>query len=103
MDPSQARKAISNGIEIVYELCRNGTDIIITGEMGIGNTTTSAAIASVILGIPAEITTGRGAGLDSSGMSRKLQRFIAPLNSTNLTRPTPLTFFQNSADLTLPE
>ena len=41
MDPSQARKAISNGIEIVYDLCRNGTDIIITGEMGIGNTTTS--------------------------------------------------------------
>ena len=72
MDPSQARKAISNGIEIVYELCRNGTDIIITGEMGIGNTTTSAAIASVILGIPAEITAGRGAGLDSSGMSRKI-------------------------------
>lgn len=71
MDPSQARKSISNGIEIVYDLCRNGTDIIITGEMGIGNTTTSAAIASVILGIPAEITTGRGAGLDSSGMSRK--------------------------------
>mgnify|MGYP004713007883 FL=1 len=86
MDPSQARKSISNGIEIVYDLCRNGTDIIITGEMGIGNTTTSAAIASVILGIPAEITTGRGAGLDSSGMSRKI---AAIHRAIKLNKPDP--------------
>ena len=54
--------------------------------MGIGNTTTSAAIASLILGIPAEITTGRGAGLDSSGMSRKI---AAIHRAIKLNKPDP--------------
>lgn len=72
MSRAQAESAVSVGIQLAGELSQRGTDIIITGEMGIGNTTTSAALASVILGIPPEQAAGRGAGLDSAGLSRKI-------------------------------
>lgn len=72
MTREQAQSAVNTGIQLARELSQNGTDIIITGEMGIGNTTTSAAVASVILGISPERAAGRGAGLDSAGLSRKI-------------------------------
>lgn len=72
MSRAQAENAVNAGIQIARELSQRGTDIIITGEMGIGNTTTSAALASVIIGIPPEQAAGRGAGLDSAGLSRKI-------------------------------
>ncbi len=72
MTREQAQSAVNAGIQLARELSQNETDIIITGEMGIGNTTTSAAVASVILGISPERAAGRGAGLDSAGLSRKI-------------------------------
>lgn len=47
--------------------------MIATGEMGIGNTTTSSAVASVLLGQPVEFVTGRGAGLSDEGLRRKIR------------------------------
>ena len=41
--------------------------------MGIGNTTTSSAVAAVLLGLPVETMTGRGAGLSTDGLNRKIQ------------------------------
>ena len=49
-----------------------GYQILATGEMGIGNTTTSSAVASVLLDESVETMTGRGAGLDSAGLRRKI-------------------------------
>ena len=49
-----------------------GTAELATGEMGIGNTTTSSAVAAVLLGQPVERMTGRGAGLSDAGLARKL-------------------------------
>ena len=49
-----------------------GYEIIATGEMGIGNTTTSSAVASVLLGERAEDITGKGAGLDAKGLKKKI-------------------------------
>ncbi|MDO4515421.1 MAG: nicotinate-nucleotide--dimethylbenzimidazole phosphoribosyltransferase, partial [Lachnospiraceae bacterium] len=48
-----------------------GYDILLTGEMGIGNTTTSSAVSAAILGEDPEVMTGRGAGLDKEGLKRK--------------------------------
>ncbi len=71
MTREQAERAILAGINMV-ENCKNQAyDIIATGEMGIGNTTTSSAIASVLLGIPVSKITGRGAGLSDEGLERK--------------------------------
>ena len=68
-----AEKAIFIGIETVKELKDKGYRLIATGEAGIGNTTTSSAICSVLLYKPAQEVTGRGAGLDDDGLSRKLR------------------------------
>lgn len=64
--------AIETGIRIVRELKEKGYQILATGEMGIGNTTTSSALAAVFLGIPVEAVTGRGAGLSTSGLTKKI-------------------------------
>lgn len=72
MRTEQAERAISVGMDIVRDLCGQGYKIIVTGEMGIGNTTTASALASVLLELPPEFVTGRGAGLDSAGLERKI-------------------------------
>lgn len=72
MTREQAIRAIEIGIEAAEMMKEKGYDIIVTGEMGIGNTTTSSAVASVLLEIPVERMTGRGAGLSTEGLNRKI-------------------------------
>ena len=73
MTREQAVQIIEAGIETAFELKAKGYHIIATGEMGIGNTTTSSAIASVLLDVPVEEVTGRGAGLSREGLKRKIE------------------------------
>ena len=47
--------------------------LLATGEMGIGNTTTSSAVAAVLLAQPVQTMTGRGAGLSDAGLARKVE------------------------------
>lgn len=72
MTPEQAERAIQTGIELVVQMKAEGYKILCTGEAGIGNTTTSSAMASVLLGCGVEDVTGRGAGLSSEGLKRKV-------------------------------
>mgnify|MGYP000690166971 FL=1 len=65
-------RALLTGISIVRELKDNKTTIIGTGEMGIGNTTTSSALSAAILNLPVEDVTGRGAGLDDAKLKKKV-------------------------------
>ena len=71
MTREEAIKAVSAGIETVNELAANGTEIIGVGEMGIGNTTTSAAVLSCLLGRNADEVTGRGSGLTDEAFMHK--------------------------------
>ncbi len=73
MTREQAAQAVLNGIRIVRELAEKEYDILATGEMGIGNTTTSSAVVSVLLEKDVETVTGRGAGLSAEGLRRKVQ------------------------------
>lgn len=73
MTREEALKAIAAGISMAKELKEKGYQILATGEMGIGNTTTSSAVASVLLGCSVEEMTGRGAGLSSDGLNRKIR------------------------------
>lgn len=73
MTRAEAVRAMEIGIQIVSKRKAQGYHIIATGEMGIGNTTTSSAVASVLLQQPVEQMTGRGAGLDSAGLKRKIE------------------------------
>lgn len=72
MTRQQAVEAIETGIAKICELKQEGYQIIATGEMGIGNTTTSSAVTSVLLNQDPETVTGRGAGLSSRGLDRKV-------------------------------
>ena len=72
MTREQAIRAILTGIEIAGERKAEGYDLLATGEMGIGNTTTSSAVTAVLLEQdPAEVT-GRGAGLSGTGLKKKI-------------------------------
>ena len=72
MTREQAAKAVLTGIELVFEQKNEGVRLIATGEMGVGNTTTSSAVACALLKKPVKEMTGRGAGLSDEGMQRKI-------------------------------
>ncbi len=73
MPRTDAEKSILTGYEIASEhIKKDGLNLITTGEMGIGNTTPSAAIAAVFTGLEPEALTGYGAGLDNAGWQRKV-------------------------------
>ena len=72
MTRAEAIGAIAAGIALVRAQKAQGVQLLATGEMGIGNTTTSSAVAAVLLGQPIETMTGRGAGLSDEGLARKM-------------------------------
>ena len=72
MTRAQAIQALEAGIAIAVAAKETGIDLIGTGDMGIGNTTPSAAIAAVFTGLPVERVTHRGTGIDDAGLVRKL-------------------------------
>lgn len=73
MTREQAALAVCRGVETAEELAERGVRIIASAEMGIGNTTTSGAVASCLTGLSPEQTAGRGAGLTAEGMRRKAE------------------------------
>lgn len=71
MTETECLTAMAKGAALTEELIREGTDLLAVGEMGIGNTTTSTALAAALLGFDPDEITGRGAGLSSAGLERK--------------------------------
>ena len=80
MSLAQAEQALHVGIELATEAAQEGIGLIGTGEMGIGNTTASSAIAAVMTGRSVAEVTGRGTGIDDAGHAHKIdviQRALA--------------------------
>lgn len=73
MSRDECEQAILKGAELVHIEHTNGTDVILIGEMGIGNTTTSCAVDSVLLDKAPRELAGRGAGLSDEGLKRKIR------------------------------
>ena len=71
MSIANARKAVETGIRLALDLAES-YDVFGTGEMGIGNTTPSSAIAAVVTGKPVRELTGRGTGLDDEQLGKKI-------------------------------
>lgn len=72
MTREEAEQAVLAGVELV-EKYKDGLDMLGTGDMGIGNTTPSSAIASVITGMDPEKVTGRGTGIDDHALRNKVE------------------------------
>jgi len=72
MTRDEARRAVQTGIEIARELVAAGNRCLVTGDMGIANTTASAALIAVFTGADAEQVTGRGTGIDDPTWARKV-------------------------------
>ncbi|SNR87455.1 nicotinate-nucleotide-dimethylbenzimidazole phosphoribosyltransferase [Anaerovirgula multivorans] len=74
MTRDQAEKALLAGIEVVSKMIQEkGVELIATGDMGIGNTTPSSAIVSVMTGKSVTEVTGRGTGIDDQALENKIR------------------------------
>lgn len=73
MTREQALDALSHGRSLLEEEHARGLDVVGLGDMGIGNTTSSAALAAALTGLPPAILAGPGAGLDAAGVQRKVE------------------------------
>lgn len=79
MSRDQARFAIETGRKLAGEGAAD-FDILGAGEMGIGNTTSAAALLSTFSGLDPEVTAGRGTGVDDAGLHRKVEAIRAALH-----------------------
>ncbi len=90
MSRAQAEQAVQSGISLMGELKEQGYQIAVIGEMGIGNTTASSALAGALLNMPAEMVTGRGAGLSDAGLKRKIAAVQKAIQVNRPNRDDPL-------------
>jgi nicotinate-nucleotide--dimethylbenzimidazole phosphoribosyltransferase len=73
MTREEALQAITVGIEVLEPLTKRGVDLLAIGEMGIGNTTAASAITASLTGVPVELVTGRGTGINDEQLAHKVQ------------------------------
>lgn len=73
MTAEETEQAIRRGMELVRRCKQQGYQLLATGEMGIGNTTTASALSAVLLGKAVTKVTGRGAGLNDQAMRKKIR------------------------------
>lgn len=90
MTRAQAEQALMVGVDVSTQAVRDGIGLIGTGEMGIGNTTSSAAITAVMTGRSVAEVTGRGTGIDDAGHARKVAVIQRALDLHRPNRADPL-------------
>jgi nicotinate-nucleotide--dimethylbenzimidazole phosphoribosyltransferase len=83
--------ALATGAALAHELAERGVECLALGEIGIGNTTTTAALVCALTGISPQLAVGRGTGVDAAGLERKratvsaaLERHCAPAGLRSL-------------------
>lgn len=86
MSREEAVRALEVGIAVASEEIKRGADLLALGDMGIGNTTPSSAILTVLSGCPAEDATGRGTLVNDAVLERKIQ---AVKKAIAVNRPDP--------------
>ncbi|MBW9204422.1 nicotinate-nucleotide--dimethylbenzimidazole phosphoribosyltransferase [Mumia sp. zg.B17] len=69
--PAETAAALAAGVAVAVEEVAAGADLLVAGDMGIGNTTPSAALVAASLGLSAAEVTGRGSGVDGEALARK--------------------------------
>jgi nicotinate-nucleotide--dimethylbenzimidazole phosphoribosyltransferase len=89
LTPEQLQAAVENGHELALELAP-GCDLLVLGEIGIGNTTVASTLLAVLTGLSPEAVCGRGTGLDAQGLERKRATVAAALAANAAAAANPL-------------
>ncbi len=97
----EAQRSLALGAELADALVDDGAQLLMTGDLGIGNTTVAAALVAATLGRPAAEVTGRGTGVDDEGWTRKRDVVTAALARAEgrTSDPVELLTALGSADL----
>ena len=97
MTREEAVRAVEVGIALAEWCAAQGYELLCGGEMGIGNTTTSAAVTAALTGADVETVTGRGAGLSTAGLERKVVPSKRRSHCISRTQTTRWTYCTRSA------
>jgi nicotinate-nucleotide--dimethylbenzimidazole phosphoribosyltransferase len=89
LSPAQLQAAIEAGHNVARDLAKR-CDLLVLGEIGIGNTTVAAALLAALTGLSPEAVCGRGTGLDAQGLERKRNVIAAALQATAPNASDPL-------------
>jgi len=97
----ETSRALEVGASIAREEIAAGAQLLLSGDMGIGNTTPSAALVAAALGLPASEVTGRGTGVDDAALARKQEIIDQALNRVGRRTEDPVSALAalGSADL----
>ncbi|HPU12880.1 MAG TPA: nicotinate-nucleotide--dimethylbenzimidazole phosphoribosyltransferase [Aeromicrobium sp.] len=82
MTAEQTQQSLTAGATIANEELSAGADLLIAGDMGIGDTTIAAALIAACLGLAADEVTGRGTGIDDSTLATKTEVIATALTRT---------------------
>jgi nicotinate-nucleotide--dimethylbenzimidazole phosphoribosyltransferase len=85
MTRDEAVRGLLAGIDVADRLVDRGHDVLLTGDMGIGNTTPSAALVAALTGVAAADVTGRGTGVDDTVLARKVEVVAGALEARPVT------------------
>ncbi|SFR35597.1 nicotinate-nucleotide-dimethylbenzimidazole phosphoribosyltransferase [Yoonia tamlensis] len=85
--PAMTEAEVVTALQIGWMAVDPASDLLVTGEMGIGNTTSAAAVAAAVLGGQAADWTGRGTGVDDAGLARKTDVVAKALALHNMDDP----------------
>jgi nicotinate-nucleotide--dimethylbenzimidazole phosphoribosyltransferase len=90
LTPEQTRQALDAGAAVAREEIAAGAQLLLSGDMGIGNTTPAAALIAGGLGLPAAEVVGRGTGIDDAGLARKVDVVDTALARTGRRAADPI-------------
>ncbi|WP_101524734.1 nicotinate-nucleotide--dimethylbenzimidazole phosphoribosyltransferase [Nocardioides houyundeii] len=101
LTPAETERAMAAGRQVAAEEIADGAQLLMTGDMGIGNTTPASAMVAAGLGLPASEVTGRGTGLVGDALTRKQELIQQALDRTRdrLDDPIQTLTALSSADL----
>ncbi|MBN9104624.1 MAG: nicotinate-nucleotide--dimethylbenzimidazole phosphoribosyltransferase [Propionibacteriaceae bacterium] len=100
--PIEAERALAAGDAIAADQIADGAQLLIAGDLGIGNTTIAAALIAASLGVPAAAVTGRGTGIDDDSLDHKeaiIDAALARVDERRLKDPVQVLTALGSADL----
>jgi nicotinate-nucleotide--dimethylbenzimidazole phosphoribosyltransferase len=96
---AEVEQALAAGATVAREEIAAGADLLISGDMGIGNTTPAAALIAAILAVPAADVTGRGTGIDDEALLRKQEIVQQAVDRAGERTPVDLLAALGGADL----